>query len=353
MTEQHLPAQDNTTSHDRTSSKRHALTSAARATVVGALALGLTGFVVAGQVTSEAGAAETQASASDSSWDMRAGSVMASRDILGGRASLEMPALRTFTVSVDGATVEVESNANSLAEALRDTGIVLGPDDVVSSPLNVLPMAGTVITILRVSDGEVVEETIDPHGTSEVRTNSLYTGESRVKTPGVDGRTVTTYATVMVDGEEQSREIVAQLVVQNRVDEVVEVGTKERPVATAPRNSGSGGTSSSPAPAPSAYSGDAIGTGQSMAAARGWTGDQWSCLYNLWQKESNWNPSAMNRSSGAYGIPQSLPGSKMASHGADWQTNPATQIAWGLDYIAGRYGTPCAAWNHSVAKNWY
>ena len=63
--------------------------------------------------------------------------------------------------------------------------------------------------------------------------------------------------------------------------------------------------------------------------------------------------SATNPSSGAYGIPQSLPASKMASAGADWQTNPATQIAWGLGYIQGRYGSPCGAWAHSQAHNWY
>ena len=70
-------------------------------------------------------------------------------------------------------------------------------------------------------------------------------------------------------------------------------------------------------------------------------------------KESGWNTSASNGSSGAYGIPQSLPGSKMASAGSDWQTNPATQIKWGLGYIQERYGSPCAAWGHSQATNWY
>ena len=65
-----------------------------------------------------------------------------------------------------------------------------------------------------------------------------------------------------------------------------------------------------------------------------------------------WRVNAAN-SSGAYGIPQALPGSKMASAGADWQTNPATQIAWGLGYIAGRYGTPCGAWDHSESNGWY
>jgi hypothetical protein len=88
-------------------------------------------------------------------------------------------------------------------------------------------------------------------------------------------------------------------------------------------------------------------------ASRGWSSDQYTCLVSLWQKESNWRVNAANSSSGAYGIPQSLPGSKMASAGADWETNPATQIEWGLGYISGRYGTPCGAWGHSVDVGWY
>lgn len=95
-------------------------------------------------------------------------------------------------------------------------------------------------------------------------------------------------------------------------------------------------------------------TAASMAADRfGWGADQFGCLESLWNKESGWNYQASNPSSGAYGIPQSLPGSKMATVGADWQTNATTQIAWGLDYISRAYGTPCAAWGHSQATNWY
>jgi hypothetical protein len=89
-----------------------------------------------------------------------------------------------------------------------------------------------------------------------------------------------------------------------------------------------------------------------LLAARGWSG-QFGCLDALWQRESGWNPQAHNSSSGAFGIPQALPGSKMASAGADWRTNPGTQIRWGLGYIASRYGTPCAAWSHSQATGWY
>lgn len=98
------------------------------------------------------------------------------------------------------------------------------------------------------------------------------------------------------------------------------------------------------------------GTAQSIAygmvKARGWGDSEFSCLVALWNRESGWRVNAYN-SSGAYGIPQALPGSKMASAGADWATNPATQITWGLGYISGRYGTPCGAWGHSNATGWY
>jgi len=99
--------------------------------------------------------------------------------------------------------------------------------------------------------------------------------------------------------------------------------------------------------------GTAKAIAQSMLAARGMGTDQYNCLVSLWNRESGWNVYAQNSSSGAYGIPQALPGSKMGSAGADWATNPATQIAWGLSYIEGRYGTPCDAWAYSEANGWY
>ena len=92
---------------------------------------------------------------------------------------------------------------------------------------------------------------------------------------------------------------------------------------------------------------------QIAAAEYGWGSDQFSCLVSLWNRESGWNYQAYNSGSGATGIPQSLPGSKMASAGADWQTNATTQIRWGLNYIRGSYGSPCAAWGHSNATGWY
>lgn len=82
-------------------------------------------------------------------------------------------------------------------------------------------------------------------------------------------------------------------------------------------------------------------------------GDQFQCFSNIVNHESTWNYKAQNASSGAYGLVQALPGSKMASAGADWQTNPATQIKWGLNYMNDRYGSPCGAWSFWQANNWY
>jgi hypothetical protein len=90
-----------------------------------------------------------------------------------------------------------------------------------------------------------------------------------------------------------------------------------------------------------------------MLGQFGWSSSQFSCLQPLWEHESGWSVTAENPTSGAFGIPQSLPGAQMASAGADWQTNAATQIRWGLTYIQGRYGSPCGAWAHERSSNWY
>ena len=105
--------------------------------------------------------------------------------------------------------------------------------------------------------------------------------------------------------------------------------------------------------APVTASGSPQQIARGMLGSYGWSASQFSCLQPLWNAESGWNASASNPSSGAYGIPQALPGSKMASAGADWQSNPATQIRWGLGYIRSVYGSPCSAWSHEEAYGWY
>ena len=136
------------------------------------------------------------------------------------------------------------------------------------------------------------------------------------------------------------------------------VGTPQRATSPAislpsagPGSSGSAGTDvvvNMPPPNP----GTAQSIGFNMLASFGFASSQWGCLDNLWNRESGWVYNAEN-ASGAYGIPQALPGSKMASAGADWLTNPTTQIKWGLGYIKSIYGTPCGAWDHEEADGWY
>ena len=90
-----------------------------------------------------------------------------------------------------------------------------------------------------------------------------------------------------------------------------------------------------------------------MVLRRGWSEGEFSCLNTLWTRESGWSTYATNAGSGAYGIPQALPASKMATAGADWRTNPVTQITWGLGYIASAYGSPCNALAHSSSYGYY
>jgi len=125
---------------------------------------------------------------------------------------------------------------------------------------------------------------------------------------------------------------------------------EKKPVPLAPAATHTGSGWRPPAVTPDPGSAQAIAA--ELVAARGWSSDDFNCLVALWSRESGWRINAHNPS-GAYGIPQALPGSKMASAGADWATNPETQIRWGLGYIAGRYGTPCGAWSYSQSSGWY
>lgn len=95
------------------------------------------------------------------------------------------------------------------------------------------------------------------------------------------------------------------------------------------------------------------GIARSMLGDFGWSHRQFRYLDWLWSRESSWNVGAANPDSGAFGIPQAVPGAKMASAGPDWQTSARTQIRWGLEYIRGRYGSPRNAWDHEVSAGWY
>ena len=291
--------------------------------------------------------------AADASWDDVAGRenvwAQVSRSD-GARVALEAGDPVTFAVTVDGRTLDLTSGASTLADALIDNGILVGLDDVVSAEMNAKPTDGQAVTISRVGMVYGSETTAIPFETVERETSALFRGTTRVETEGVEGSRVTTYVATYENGVEVGRVTQAEILAAAPAAEVVLVGTTS---GSSSSTASSGSSEAAAAPVQTYSGGDPRAIAQSMVAARGWGADQWSCLDRLWQRESNWNPSAQNRSSGAYGIPQALPGSKMGTVAADWRTNPVTQITWGLNYISGRYGTPCGAWGQSQSVGWY
>jgi hypothetical protein len=136
------------------------------------------------------------------------------------------------------------------------------------------------------------------------------------------------------------------------VQQVLAEHTAEKTAARRAAKWASSGNSGSSASSPAQPSGSPQQIARAMLGSYGWSSSQFGCLRSLWNAESEWNVYASNPS-GAYGIPQALPGAKMASAGPDWQSNPATQIRWGLGYIKGLYGSPCGAWAHEEADGWY
>lgn len=163
-----------------------------------------------------------------------------------------------------------------------------------------------------------------------------------------------------LDAERAAAERAARSDAQRKADEAAVTAAEKakstaKPTTTPSKSTGTPKPAKPNVPVPAScavYSGNKA-TGCAILLSSGYGLDQMGCLDRLWSKESGWNHRARNRSSGAYGIPQALPGSKMASAGSDWATNPATQIRWGLGYIKGRYSTPCGAWAHSVRYGWY
>lgn len=181
--------------------------------------------------------------------------------------------------------------------------------------------------------------------TSVTEDATIASGTDIVKQAGEAGLADITYQVKLLDGKEVSRVEVSRAVKKEPVTEVVIRGTGDPndiavALATAEGKTGT-------------KSGNKEYAKLWINQEYGWGEKQFSCLETLWFRESNWNHKATNPSTGAYGIPQSLPGRKMASIADDWKTNPATQIKWGAQYIEKRYDTPCEALDFFYVRNWY
>lgn len=327
-------------------------------------------------------------------------SLAADRSSVRGTALPLVTRSRVVRVVADGAAIEVPAREGDGAEAiLRRAAVTAAPNDRVSVTTG--PDGLLTIDVARVVRGQIVSNVPVPFAEVAQDSADLFVGESVITSEGVPGIAVRIEWVETVAGSDTARATTSETVVTEPVSAIRSNGTKPvtpeallragvdpkasleqgadaagRPSA---RYAATIGSLSTPAEieaivnaipdqegkvaaaAAARRAGVRISyVGQNpkeiaaiMVAERGWSSSEYQCLVDLWNRESHWNPYAENASSGAYGIPQSLPGSKMASAGADWRTNPATQITWGLGYIAGRYGTPCSAWAHSNGYGWY
>lgn len=206
-------------------------------------------------------------------------------------------------------------------------------DDNYMSAEEILASYTQIVEKVVTEEVEIPFETV----TKDV-SNGSSTTQNRVVQKGENGLKRVTYRIRYQNGAEIEKTEISSEIVKEPVDKIVEVRTKQV--------TSRGGVVSGSVAEYQAYA-------EKRCFDYGWSDADFQALVKLWNKESRWNPYACNSSSGAYGIPQALPASKMATYGTDYRTNYKTQIEWGLSYIKSRYGTPSAAWNHSCRKGWY
>ena len=196
----------------------------------------------------------------------------------------------------------------------------------------------TITAVLAVAAGVTVELHLANHGTDPVA----------AALAGIP----TSHSAALLEQERQQMILVDAASKTMTMTSTPKLAT--RPVSSSAGSgsgSGSAGTAGVPA-APPVSPGSAQAIAENMLSSFGFADSQFSCLDALWNRESGWRVNAEN-ASGAFGIPQALPGDKMASAGSDWMTDATTQIKWGLGYIKSVYGTPCGAWDHEEADGWY
>lgn len=308
------------------------------------------------------------------------------------------------TVIADGKTSVAPNGKLPAASILDSKGIVLNKEDRVSVEKD---GDTTILRVRRVTHGEETRTAVVPYSTQTIIDSNLPEGQSEIRQQGVNGEKTQVYNVTYVDGVAESETLKSETVTTMAIDQIIAVGAAKSDTDKGSdkksdsadngkadsgsnnqhessnnnagntggnnsgntgntgntgggtnNNSGSSGSDSGTTTTPSgrlwhATVAQAQAYAAGAAAQRGWTGNDWDCLVKLWNRESRWLWYAENASSGAYGIPQSLPADKMAAFGANYRDDAAVQIDWGLWYIAQRYGSPSKAWQHSEQVGWY
>lgn len=308
------------------------------------------------------------------------------------------------TVIADGKSSVAPNGKLPAASILDSKGIVLNKEDRVSVEKD---SDETILRVRRVTHGEETRTSVIPFSTQTIIDPNLAEGQADVRQQGVNGEKTQVYDVTYVDGVAESETLKSETVTSMAIDQIIAVGAAKSDTDKGSdkksdsadngkadsgsnnqhessnnnagntggnnsgnsgntgntgggtnNNSGSSGSDSGTTTTPSgrlwhATVAQAQAYAAGAAAQRGWTGNDWDCLVKLWNRESRWLWYAENASSGAYGIPQSLPADKMAAFGANYRDDAAVQIDWGLWYIAQRYGSPSKAWQNSEQIGWY
>lgn len=294
------------------------------------------------------------------------------------------------TVIADGKSSVAPNGKLPAASILDSKGIVLNKEDRVSVEKD---SDETILRVRRVTHGEETRTSVIPFSTQTIIDPNLAEGQADVRQQGVNGEKTQVYDVTYVDGVAESETLKSETVTSMAIDQIIAVGAAKSDTDKGSdkksdsadngkadsgsnnqhessnnnagntgggtnNNSGSSGSDSGTTTTPSgrlwhATVAQAQAYAAGAAAQRGWTGNDWDCLVKLWTRESSWLWYTENASSGAYGIPQSLPADKMAAFGANYRDDAAVQIDWGLWYIAQAYGSPSKAWQHSEQVGWY
>ncbi|MDR2508574.1 MAG: G5 domain-containing protein [Candidatus Ancillula sp.] len=245
---------------------------------------------------------------------------------------------QNVSLTVRGEEQVFTTTRATVKDVLAEQAVTVGFGEGVYPDLDQVVSDGEKIVVdLITTQTETIPREV-PFAEQRIEDGAMRKGEEQLVQAGQVGQSSSTFIVKLVGGNQVSRDLFSEIHLSAPQDQVVKFGT------ATPVNNGTIVTVPSEDVKKFAYD-------QVMAT---W-GDpnEFQCLDHLWQRESGWRTHAGNVISGAYGIPQALPGSKMAQFGEDWRDNPITQVKWGLSYITGRYRTPCGAWSKSQSSGWY
>lgn len=278
------------------------------------------------------------------------------RDGIGSKVTINRST--PVVLNLYGASLQIRTMATTVGDLLTEKNVQLAPDDTVSPARETVLSENSQVFVTRFGVQVISTEESIPMPVQTIDDNSLSYGTIAVRQRGTEGKKSVTYQLELRNGIEVSRTMIQEVIISPPVTQIVARGTSgkfenfnadgipARVFCGSPKQRNWKNINTSNA-----------ALGRAMAAAKGWSGAQFNALLELFACESSWNERAGNPSSGAYGIPQALPASKMgdpaACGGANYLTDPQIQISWGLCYIQRRYGTPSGALDFHYRNNYY